>query len=233
MNRIFVTGDTHGDIDLEKVFFYANHYNLDESDVLIIAGDAGFIYYKEGNREEKRIKESLKSIKAIILCVLGNHENYDRIEKLPSKSCFGGKVLYEPEYPYILYATNGEIYTINNKTFWTFSGATSIDKFSRTLGLSYWTQEIPSYTSMAKAYEALQKVKDCGKRVDYIITHTAPASIVKSLGYERGCPVANYLEEIYNSFSDLYTHWYCGHFHIDRDVVKAKLTFIYYLFYEL
>ena len=43
MNRTFVTGDTHGDIDIQKIKPWKKAVgDLDETDILIVCGDMGF-----------------------------------------------------------------------------------------------------------------------------------------------------------------------------------------------
>lgn len=53
-------------------------------------------------------------------------------------------------------------------------------------------------------------------RVDYILTHTAPAFIVDELGLEfmeGEEELQRYLEELVQNIS--FEKWFCGHFHKD------------------
>ena len=55
-----------------------------------------------------------------------------------------------------------------------------------------------------------------GSHVDYIVTHCLPGSLQQRIKPAFGIdPLNTYLEQIMASTT--YTHWYCGHYHIDQD----------------
>lgn len=176
MANTYVTGDTHGNNDFGKLFYF-NQQNkkLTKKDVIIIAGDCGFIWMqKDNDRDEIKLKFKLNNFKFSVFCILGNHENYDRIEKLPTKIKYGAKVYYEPLFPNIVYAIHGKIYKINGINIWTMNGAYSIDKFRRIPHLSWWKQEIPTQKQLDSGLKNYIKNQD---KIDVIITHTCPYSI--------------------------------------------------------
>jgi predicted phosphodiesterase len=94
--NIFVIGDLHGDYDLiDAKFGDIKDSSKEKYDVLFVAGDAGFVNsYETIESKNKRIKH-LNSLPYIIIVVLGNHENYDVIEKFNETSIFGGKCYKE------------------------------------------------------------------------------------------------------------------------------------------
>lgn len=52
MSKLFVTGDTHGGIDMSKL--NSRHFrntDLTKEDILVVMGDAGFVW--NGGGEEK------------------------------------------------------------------------------------------------------------------------------------------------------------------------------------
>ena len=60
---------------------------------------------------------------------MGNHDNYDIIEKLPEIEMFGAKVLKVSDN--VFYLKRGEVYHIEEKQFLVLGGAMSDDKVWR------------------------------------------------------------------------------------------------------
>mgnify|MGYP001533447964 CR=1 FL=1 len=67
---IYYTGDIHG--SAKGIVAFAQHYELTESDMIVILGDVGANYY--GNRRDRYCKDALARIKPTVFCVHGNHE---------------------------------------------------------------------------------------------------------------------------------------------------------------
>ena len=125
---IYFTGDTHG--DTLKIIRFAERMHLRKEDTIIILGDAGYNYY--GNERDRIAKQRLSRLKPTILCIHGNHEI--RPANIPTyqiKAWNGGIVWYEDEYPNLLFAKDGEIYTMNGLNYMAIGGAYSVDKFYR------------------------------------------------------------------------------------------------------
>lgn len=109
MGRLFVTGDTHGGLDMSKL--NSRHFkcaDLTKDDILVIMGDAGFIW--ADSAQEKFWQKFLEDKPWTTFCVLGNHENYDRIEELPT-TIFGGEMCYKVSDS-IYYAMSGKVYDL-------------------------------------------------------------------------------------------------------------------------
>ena len=90
-------------------------------------GDVGINYYLDGY--DKKLKERLSKYNLKLFYIQGNHE--DRPENIPSYhevEMFGGQVYIEDEYPNLIFAKNGELYTFNGKSVLVIGGAYSIDK---------------------------------------------------------------------------------------------------------
>ena len=116
---IYITGDTHRD--------FTRLNNIDKNNMLIILGDAGINYYL--NDEDKKLKEYLNSYNIKLFCIQGNHEERpENISTYKEVDMFGGKVFIESNYPNLIFAKNGELYTIDNKQVLVIGGAYSIDK---------------------------------------------------------------------------------------------------------
>jgi len=105
---IYITGDTH------RSFYRLHNIEQDKDNILIILGDAGINYYL--NEEDKKLKEDLNSYNIKLFCIQGNHEERpENISTYKEVDMFGGKVFIESDYPNLIFAKNGELYTIDNK----------------------------------------------------------------------------------------------------------------------
>ena len=83
-------------------------------------------------------------------------------------------VLYEPVYPNILFAQDGEIYEFAGKKAIVIGGAYSIDKYYRLSGGGPWFEsEQPDEWIKAYVEAQLKKVK---WEIDYVFSHTVPLS---------------------------------------------------------
>lgn len=220
---IFITGDTHGQHDFAKLRLFANEINIaDKDDYVIIAGDFGAIW------SEKTLEEDLKPYESLpftVLFVDGNHENFDLLNSFPVETWNGGKIHRIRNN--IIHLMRGQVYEIECKTFFTFGGATSIDKIYRTENVSWWKEEVPSITDMEEACDNLQQVN---YQVDYIITHSCDEKALYYPPLVGGLSQGERFPEntLLSFFEDnvKYKHWYFGHYHLDGDLTDKK-TVVY------
>lgn len=234
MNRTFVTGDTHQDIHVAKLFNFPHKVkDLDKTDVLIICGDAGFKWFNNiNNHEENRLLSKIEKLPFSIFVVPGNHENYDVIEKLPIVEMYGGIVRIDPRYPSTVYAERGKVYTINSKTYFCMSGAYSIDKKNRKEFISWWKQELPTDKEFV---EAEKVVEDNDFTFDYIITHDAPPFCTNLISkYYVAETASRKLHDFYTFLwvNANFEHWYCGHHHVDESP-HEKITYLFQTIKEI
>ncbi len=201
---IYVTGDTHGDINRFKK---REVKKLTEQDFLIICGDFGFLWNDSSEETEKL--EFLKSQKYTILFVDGTHENFDTLEGFPSVDFMGGKAGKIADNIYHL--KRGEIYNIAGKFIFTFGGGVSSD-LQQIMDCNAWFErELPSVEEMKYAVTNL-KAFNC--EVDYIITHETSATYKHKIW--RNCetnPVNDFLEQL--SSEVRYDKWFFGNLHVD------------------
>ena len=137
MNRIFLSGDTHGELDLYKVpqFFddLLCYDMVDRNDYLIILGDAGILW--DDGAQDQYVQQTLRDLPVTTLWLDGNHENFDLIDQYPEDVWHGGRVQFIDEH--IIHLVRGQVYDIGGKTFFAFGGGNSIDKGSRTPRVSW------------------------------------------------------------------------------------------------
>ena len=87
-----------------------------------------------------------------------------------TKEWNGGAVWYEDEFPNILFAKDGDIYTLEGINHLVIGGAYSVDKFYRIIrGYGWWEDEQPS--DEIKAYVEKQIAE---KSFDVLLSHTCP-----------------------------------------------------------
>lgn len=211
---IYVTGDTHANIDISKLNMdkFPQQKGLTKNDYLIICGDFGLVW--DGSRREMWWQDWLSDKNFTTLWVDGNHENFDILYEFPLMDKFGGKV--REIAPDIYHLDRGQVLTIDGKKIFVMGGARSTDKECRIEHISWWKQEMPSQEEMEHAISSLDKA---GWSVDYVITHCAPRSVQKLIAdwYEND-PMVSFLERVYADLN--FKKWYFGHYHIDKQLNK-------------
>ena len=211
---IYITGDTHGSIDIGKLSSrnFPIGRSLTKDDYLIICGDFGLVW--DGDAEERYLRGWLASKPWTTLFVDGNHENFDMLIEFPERDMFWDKVGVICDGVYHL--KRGRVYTINGKKFFTIGGATSHDQGFRREFISWWRQEMPNIKEYNTAIGSLNNVD---WNVDYVITHSAPTSVMKMLCSDYATDrLTNFLQEVSEKLS--FTRWYFGHYHVDIEVSK-------------
>lgn len=220
-NSCYVTGDVHGHIDINK--FNSKNFpegkNLDKSDVILVCGDLGLVWdvFKSKTQEQHWI-DWITNKPWTTVFVDGNHENHDRLNKLLRINMFGGEVGKVSES--IFHLRRGNIYTINNKTFFCMGGAKSIDKAYRQPFISWWPEEEPSFEELERGLVNLEKNNWI---VDFIIGHTGPTYAIKRLGEICKCSFGDKLENLNQYFEEVcrkvkFKKMFFGHFHVDENV---------------
>ena len=139
---VYFTGDIHG--DWSPLVNFINRVHPSNNDMIVLLGDVGLNYY--GGRSDKQMKIVMNDMGITFLCVHGNHEM--RPSTIPSyitKEWNGGTVWYQPHYPNLLFAKDGEIYEIDGIKYLVIGGAYSVDKYYRLKrGYGWWADEQPS-----------------------------------------------------------------------------------------
>ena len=194
---------------------------------MIILGDAGMNFY--GGLRDVMKKERLAQLPLTIFSIHGNHEM--RPATIPSyhlTDWHGGKVYVEDACPNLLFAMDGEIYDLDGVRAIAIGGAYSVDKLYRLAhGYGWWPDEQPSPTIKERVEKALDA---CGWKVDAVLSHTTP------LRYE---PAEAFLSSVDQRGVDKstetwlggiearldYWRWYCGHYHIEKDIDRLSILF--------
>ena len=226
---IYLTGDTHIPIDIHKIAAsqWSDQMNMSKDDYLIVCGDFGLLFnYRETGKSLPSCPEDncwdkeelwwlnwLEERPFTTLFVDGNHENYDRLKKYPATEWNGGKVQMISDS--VIHLMRGQVYQIDNRSIFTMGGARSHDRGpatgteKRDVHIIWWKDELP----LQKEYtEALKNLRAQNNKVDYIVTHEAPADYLYREGYSA-YELPDFLLNIKETVD--YKRWYCGHHHKD------------------
>ena len=128
----------------------------------------------------------------------------------------------------VIHLMRGEIFEIDGKSLFVMGGGYSIDKDFRVQGKNWWAEEMPNNMEYERASRNLAL---CGYKVDYILTHTAPANTVEymsrmNMGIKNTVieesPLTGFLQWVEEKTE--YKKWFFGHFHIDRELWKNQIA---------
>ena len=240
---IWCTGDTHGNwMHRLNMDSFPEQKEMTKDDYVIVLGDFGI--WDNSKRENYNL-DWLNSRNFTTIFIAGNHSNYDILDSLPIEKWKGGEVNFIR--PSVIHLRRGQVFTIEDKKFFAFGGASShdiqdgiIDGFDpnwkdkaksldkqgkymyRIKGLSWWEQELPTEEEMQTGLDNLAKHNN---KVDFILSHSPSTSQLYLLGgkglYEPD-RLSNYLEEI--RVNTEYKKHFMGHMHInkainDKDIV--------------
>ena len=225
MSKIFVCGDTHGSIEETKKLnnmHFPMQEQLTKQDVVIQLGDFGWVWSFLGkNKEQEYWLDWLASKNFTLAVVLGNHENYDIIEQLPTIQKWGNELMVlKRDTGDIFFFKRGLTYMINNKKILIIGGALSIDKANRKAHISWWEQEELTSKEIETCLFEIDKHEH---RFDYILTHTCPQKYIHHLEdntVKVKCSVSSFLDHVDDMVT--FTSWHFGHFHQDKSMADGK-----------
>lgn len=235
---VYLTGDVHCPIDVSKLNTrnFPEQKKMTKDDYLVVLGDFGLLWQRNKEYEYWKCKFDEKPFTTLWLD--GNHENHEWIDSLPVSKWHGGKVHKVSDS--IIHLMRGQVFELCGKYFWTFGGAASVDKVFRREGLTWWAREEASYAEQMEGLEKLYYIKDgiVGK-VDYILTHTCPDSIVKDMFRVplRPSATGKYLDVVKDFVTAVVnpddpmvlpmflSGWYFGHWHLEKDFVTDGIKF--------
>lgn len=225
---IYVRGDPHGimsEFTDEKTPGISAWTN---KDVLLIPGDFGFVLRGEENDpHEKENLDTLSQFPFTIAFIDGNHEGFPYLCQYPEVIQFGAPVRQLRNN--IFWLQRGFVYTIQGHTFFVMGGAHSMDKSQRVAfrefyGFPIWfKEELPSPQEYRRAILSLA---EHNHKVDFILTHTAPKSIIHRVIGEapdmHDAELTGFLDWIYHDVR--FSRWFFGHFHVDMTINERMVA---------
>ena len=217
-NRVFITGDTHG--SFARIDDFCRKEKTSKDDVLIILGDAGLNFHL--NWKDDAAKDAVEEMPISLFCIHGNHEARPAtIDSYMATERYDAPGWIEDDHPSIFFAKDGERYSIGGHSFFVIGGAYSVDKPYRLK--RHWTwfsDEQPDEET--KAYVE-QQLSTNGSSEDIILSHTCPAAYMPIDTFIAGVDQSSvdhsteeWLDKIERE--NKFNAWYCGHYHINRDL---------------
>ena len=223
----------------EQKEFIKNRENKDDNTVIIL-GDFGLVWNRDGeSKQEKYWLDWLENKSFTTVFVDGNHSNHPQLFTYPKKEWHGGKV--HEIRPHVLHLMRGEVFTIEDKKFFAFGGASShdiqdgildyddedwreeakkLDKqgkyMYRVKGLSWWEEELPTEQEMQHGLDVLEENNNI---VDYILSHSPSTSELYLMGAQDSYQsdiLTDYLDDI--KAKTEYKRHFFGHMHWDKAI---------------
>ena len=204
---VYLTGDTHGDIDR---FRHGRLRWLSRRDTVVVLGDFGFVW--DGSKEEQKKLDWLRKRPYTLLFLDGCHETEER---------FGGTV--QALGGNVYHVCRGSVLTLEGKKYLCFGGAESQDKEEREPGVNWWPQEMPSDEEYALCEKTLE---ENGWQVDYVLTHDAPSRFLDftALALGESNRLHLFLDKILLKLH--YEKWFFGCYHKDVALsTKSRCVF--------
>ena len=210
---VYITGDLHGDLARLSA---PDMRQVKKGDTLIFCGDFGFIW--NGDRREKKILKRLGALPYTLLFLDGRHENYDLLAAYEESEWHGGRAqVIEGNLVHLM---RGEIYDIEDESYFVFGGGESDDHDLRADSKTWWEAEMPTAGEMTHGLENLEAH---GNQVDYVLTHEPSA---RSSGYlARGARINGvnvYLNQVEERVR--FKRWFFGCLHMDKTMSKQHIA---------
>jgi len=210
MKRTIITGDIHG---------YWGHLNAlinrKKPDKLIICGDFGFWPHFHQSKNFHRPgmpwdQYGVKNPDTDIYWIDGNHENHEVIAAMVEEHGRDKPILMEDfKNGNVYYMPRCSTMKVEGHNCLFIGGALSIDKDSRVEGVSWWRNEVLSYSD----YRNLPD-----EAVDVVFSHTIPSCVTNKLpdmsqylSAKFDDPSCKILEEVFYKYKP--KQWFFGHFH--------------------
>lgn len=169
MPQVLLVGDLHGSPDaLVEAFQMAYEHRVQ---AIIQLGDYGYGWRLDGNGEcsfAELTSEMALEASIPFYFIDGNHENFDLLETKPVGSDGLRLVAWM-----VWHIPRGATLKVGETTFLALGGAYSVDKPHRTLGVSWWPQEMITQDDVDKAILA--------GPADVLLTHDVPYGIQDDL----------------------------------------------------
>lgn len=147
---VYLTGDTHGDIDR---FRHGRLRWLSRRDTVVVLGDFGFVW--DGSKEEQKKLDWLRKRPYTLLFLDGCHENYDLLAQYPTEERFGGTV--QALGGNVYHVCRGSVLTLEGKNISASAGPKARTKRNGSLGSTGGRRRCPRMRNMPAAKRRWKK----------------------------------------------------------------------------
>lgn len=168
LTHIGVAGDWHG--NTWHAIKTLNEFHKRGIDTIIQLGDFGIWSGQTGAVFIQKVERTLKKNNQTLYIVLGNHENYEKVNSVPVNSETGLQHYREN----IFFFPRGFRGMLGKHSFVALGGANSIDREWRTPFISWWKEES---LTLGDVYNTV-----AGGGADIMFCHDAPTGAPVPLG---------------------------------------------------
>jgi UDP-2,3-diacylglucosamine pyrophosphatase LpxH len=207
---LYFMADIHGSFK-EATWIITQQHKLNDANIVFL-GDVGIGFAKPGyyNQEFERINAKLEKNNITYYFMRGNHDNlrYWKEEGIIN------------EFPRIKFLKDHEVIELSGKTIYLIGGATSVD-YEWRRNYNELMEKVGSSKRIWWETEDIEKkTKDLPRKVDIIVSHTAPLSFDPVITrfpeesediYNRDLENRKYLDYIFREVRC--KNWFFGHFH--------------------
>lgn len=251
MNQVYLMADIHGDWRPVRDFLNRIDNKYDNTDAIIILGDAGLNFFF--NHRDENTKTKLNKLGINLFIIRGNHEERPSIcaaknpELWHTEEFWGNTVYVENQFPHIKYAldevalyhipyitgycegTKENNYNDEGVEYWDFykalviPGAYSIDKYHRLANNWSWFEgEQLTEEERTRGWELIEQLKS----VDLVFSHTCPCIFEPTdlfLPFVDQSTVDKTMERFCGQveYALDYKAWIWGHYHAFRDYPRT------------
>lgn len=208
---IFITSDTHGEIER---FDDKQYKQVKRGDTLIILGDFGFIW--KNSKEQKKYLKKIAKMPFRTLFIDGLNEDFETLSEFETTDFFGAKAS-EIVKDKVFYIHRGEIFELDDAKILCFGGT---DNFEFDL---YSDKYMPVQSDFDNCMINLEKHNF---NVDYILTHIPSGNISRfiNLGSYTMSAQMDFFDTLESKVT--YKKWYFGSIHQDK-YVSPKVQSVY------
>lgn len=140
MTRVLVLGDTHADWDATKRVL--NRMLTDDIEAILQVGDFG--YWPHMSDWHVELGRFLDDREVTLHFADGNHEDHESLNAL-YEGAHRNSVFLDPDTKRVQHHRRGSVYSFENTDVMFFGGAASVDRKMRTPGISWFSQELPTW----------------------------------------------------------------------------------------
>ena len=221
--KIYLTGDTHGGKELNRLReFCDRHPELTDDDFVIILGNA----LGTSVDEYESILDQYQELPPTILFLDGNEDNYDYLSRFEVVDFFSGRV--QKLRQNVIHLMRSEVYVFENTKVFVLGGGDSFDKdYLIQNNIPWFIEEAPTLEDLKKG---LKKLDEHGNLVDFVLTHDSPSSAFLYTPSEKIKLTTKILDKIDQKVKC--NRWYFGHYHHDMPVNSNK-TIVYQKFIRI
>lgn len=230
---VYYTGDIHG--LFSELVYDINIRKKITNSLVICCGDIGMGFYKTGYYVNlfNKLNQKLSVSNNMLCFIRGNHDDprYFNVDRL----CFIDENHTLLNLSHIKFISDYSIIKTIDGNILCIGGATSIDRFSRTLNINYWDKEY----ILPMEDEEKEFISNSNLDINIVCTHSSPEIAEPTTKYTGSWVLYDpllktdllierkTLQDVYDFLIQKYkiTHWIYGHFHERFDTIINETRF--------